>query len=91
MVFSDPSWNKIGENIPEEDRKIGAEIQDLFWSQFDTAFLNLTKLLETIKETLSKLFIQKKVSIKRFEKNLQDRFSRLEAERLICNFIDRWR
>ena len=50
VVFSDPSWNKIGENIPEEDRKkIGAEIQDLFWSQFDTAFLNLTKLLETIK------------------------------------------
>ena len=50
VVFSDPSWNKIGESIPEEDRKkIGAEIQDLFWSQFDTAFLNLTKLLETIK------------------------------------------
>ena len=46
VVFSDPSWNKIGENIPEEDRKkIGAEIQDLFWSQFDTAFINLTKIL----------------------------------------------
>lgn len=51
----------------------------------------LEDLLETIKRDPQQIVYTKESINKRFEKNLQDRFSRLEDRMAIYNFIDRWR